>query len=796
MNSNNSIPKIIPAPIVKEAINGGILLKDKQVTVVVPASANLKHYDLLTINWVGLTEGQKGKSYPLPITKSLAGKEYVYTIPLAKIKDRHDHYIKIWYSFHQVGSHQTFTSLTLELRTLVYPVPATKELSVDTCDAAEPEELDLAISGNRTLDEIAYAKIHPGIGVGRVGNSQNEFYIGPEYANEPPPAFGATRDSTGAIKRQAARFRVYGYNKQGVAIAELTPDIADIKWGVELANKKSAWYQFDLAMDIPEARPVKRRNPLIAGAQRKSLEIRPSVKTISGTNSDGVQFDDGNFKGVPVNLGELRTDAQGRLLVLGGHGKAASPSGAPLLVINAQGKEENFNNSVDWYDDISDGPVSAQVSIKGKNIPVTDAWVIIGPPDYAPGIVPFRSLYDMIKATSIEAGLVSPRKKTSYTKDILPLLLNLANLQWVNVGFAQIFGLEGSFEINAGLLTSLRKPDCYFKRFDVYAKFRSPDDVSFDGGNELKWPQLYGDGLDSIPFKDVGGLLPVSPHSYEHLANFVLSDFVDDLVYDESLSPGVFPHAAYAQPVDKLPVAERPATLDEGPLSYCCADAFHPGCELTWNMRHASLYSEFMRIKRRRPHEQEKDYGDVLTPEQALAADGPLHAQGAGDLTRWMAMPWQGDTARCRSGYDKEFHPYLPSFWPAKVPNEVLSEETYNYLLNDAVSVEDRTNAFNHRDYWQRAFLLEGLSNESVMQATIDRFDELGIVQRRPIPPIFTWWFDHMFVEQLKPGMPPLHAAASAFSARVDGATVDHKATLLKQMGWTEEEWEKFRRTR
>lgn len=117
-----------------------------------------------------------------------------------------------------------------------------------------------------------------------------------------------------------------------------------------------------------------------------------------------MQFDDGKFKEVTVNLGELRTDNKGRLLVLGGHGKSASPSGAPLLVIDEDGKEQNFNNSVDSYDDISDGPVSAKVKIEGKEIPVTEAWVIIGPPDYAPGLIPFRSMLRYDQALSYGCG--------------------------------------------------------------------------------------------------------------------------------------------------------------------------------------------------------------------------------------------------------------------------------------------------------------------------------------------------------------------------------------------------------
>lgn len=771
MNKDININKNKPAPEVAGALGNMLTDSTSQITVIIPESANLKNYDLLTIHWASLSEESTDKSYPLPITKEKAGKSYSYVISEEKIKKINSTSVKIWYSVQQAGSIQTQIS---DILTLIIP----SSLAIDK--------------------RIVYAKIHPGIGVGRVGNSENEFYIGPEYANAAQQEFGATRDRTGAIKRQAARFRIYGYNKQGVAVAELTPDVADIEWKVELANKKSSWYEFYAAMDQPKTRPVKRRNPLITGEQRKQLEIKPSPKTITGKNSSGVQFDDGKFKEVTVNLGELRTDDKGRLLVLGGHGKSASPSGAPLLVIDEDGKEQNFNNSVDWYDDISDGPVSAKVKIEGKEIPVTEAWVFIGPPDYAPGLIPFRSMYDMIKHSAMDAGKILPEEKTSYAKDILPLLQRLSNLQWANLGFAQTFGPGGSFPLDADLINELSKPENDAKRFKVYERFRSPDDESVENGDKMKWPQLYGDGYAAEYPSGKGDLLAVDKQNYKHLENFVSAKFNDDMTSNNYVNGTSFPDPCYDKPVDELPIAEQPAILDKGPLSYCLADAFHPGCELTWPMRHTTLYSDndFLRIKRREEGVLEQDYGDVLTPEQALAADGPLHAQGPGDLTRWMAMPWQGDTARCRSGYDKEFHPYMPSYWPARVPNEIFSEKNYKIFIDTELSAEERDNAFQQRDSWLRAFLLEGHDNETVMQAVVSRFDELGIVQRLPAPEDYSSCIESVFVEQLKPGQPPLPEAASAFGGRIDGKPIDNQVDLLKQAGWTEEKWDKFRRTR
>lgn len=57
------------------------------------------------------------------------------------------------------------------------------------------------------MSEIAYAKIHPAIGIARVGNSKQSdgFYIGPQVTEPLPREPGAYRDATGALKREGRR---------------------------------------------------------------------------------------------------------------------------------------------------------------------------------------------------------------------------------------------------------------------------------------------------------------------------------------------------------------------------------------------------------------------------------------------------------------------------------------------------------------------------------------------------------------------------------------------------------------
>jgi len=169
---------------------------------------------------------------------------------------------------------------------------------------------------------IVKAVVYPPIGIARVGNS-DEYFIGPEVTEPPPEPTSAYRDGTGALKRQAARFRLYGVNAKGQIVRELTADGAtQIEWDVHLANTKAAWYGFQIALDIPEASsapPTTLRNAAVA--DRARLVIDGRRQTVAGADAPPQPFN-GSFMEMPVYLGEIFTDAAGRLLVLGGHGQS------------------------------------------------------------------------------------------------------------------------------------------------------------------------------------------------------------------------------------------------------------------------------------------------------------------------------------------------------------------------------------------------------------------------------------------------------------------------------------------
>ncbi|MGH9278114.1 MAG: LodA/GoxA family CTQ-dependent oxidase, partial [Acidimicrobiales bacterium] len=497
---------------------------------------------------------------------------------------------------------------------------------------------------------IVRAAIHPAIGIARVGDSNDEYFLGPEVVGAQPVPSGAYKDATGALKRQAARFRIYGYNAAGELVRELTDADSEITWTVHVANAKAAWYQFQIALDIPEAAdatPSALRNATITGDARAALVIDPGPRTIVGTDTSGpaYAFDTGEFMGTPVYLGELRTDEAGRLLVLGGRGVSASYDGSPATT---------FANNDKWHDDVSDGPVTADVVVGGRRVPVDPAWVVTAPPNYAPDVIGVRTMYDLILDAFVSADRLPFPEQVSFTEHIEPILARLCNLQWVNQGFAASYGWGGREEFfdpaYLARLSSTAERDEEVRR-QVFIAFRV---WSRDASSPIPWPWLYGDAM-SIP--------PISPRQLVMLANTQYRLLA--LWADGTFVP---PDGSAPRPrsLDDVPVPDQPATLDRTALTYCLADAFHPGCEITWPMRHLTMYQAPFRILHRRPDDPEPPYPAVLTPAVALAPGGPLAGQTPGSLTRWMAVPWQTDSASCRSGYearsDPRYDPYLPTF--------------------------------------------------------------------------------------------------------------------------------------
>jgi hypothetical protein len=299
-------------------------------------------------------------------------------------------------------------------------------------------------------------RIHPAIGVARLGNSPTSFCIAPDKAGVFPIdcdqdgnpivkdgkeiPVSKFKDDKGRIRRQAARFRIFVYDDKSpagreLAIGEevdlirqsngqrLTMRIDDIQWTVYLANKKASWYAFQETAgehgyaanhplrnaDITD--PNERQQLIIdpgpRSVQFKTAKARHAAFTGAGTNGPTC-FPPPLAPSSIATLGELRCTQQNnrnRLLVLGGFGNSGtfkSGIGNPRI--------KSFANNDGWFDDVGDGPVSAAVvgtvtAVDGNKlpkpqparIPVDDAaWVIVGYPRYAPEWIDIITMDELV----------------------------------------------------------------------------------------------------------------------------------------------------------------------------------------------------------------------------------------------------------------------------------------------------------------------------------------------------------------------------------------------------------------
>ena len=284
-------------------------------------------------------------------------------------------------------------------------------------------------------------RIHPGIGIARLGNSPDSFCISPEKPaalpidcdeNGNPLLVGGSevpvvrfKDAEGRMKRQAARFQVYVYDDQspnGRPLKKGDPiegggnfgELLDIQWQVYIANKKPSWYQFQqLTGEHGYLPDHPRRNASITEPEaRLRLMIDPGPRAVDGTANRRQKIDrhGGNIFGTTFppelkpnsidTLGEILTDDSGRLLVLGGHGNSGTFSYEDF----GQPRIDNYANNDGWFDDTSDGPVMARLVMKSSEVDRLrfidveyPAWVVVGYPAYAPEILDMITANDVIE---------------------------------------------------------------------------------------------------------------------------------------------------------------------------------------------------------------------------------------------------------------------------------------------------------------------------------------------------------------------------------------------------------------
>ena len=422
---------------------------------------------------------------------------------------------------------------------------------------------------------IEWIKIHPAIGIARLGNSPDEYFIGPEVPGDRSIPPGGYKDSKCRIKRQAAQFHIFAHHSDGSA-TEIQSDIADITWTVHLVNKKAS------VNDRNVAKPGEVLDP-------NNLVIDPGAKTLTGPNQSKL-FDTGKIKfsasdSVVVPLGEIRTDGFSRLIVLGGFGVSDSPGTHPIHV-------EHFCNNPGWYDDTSDGPVTATVKFHGtdKVYEAEQAWVIVAPPKFAPGIDNIVTLYDRL-IDSVDPPLPT---YASYMSDIYPILERAKNTNWV--------------VDNSGSHTWPHPVIDPELRMRIFNRLTSPD------ATEIDMPRLNAARLTRIQYRLM-----------------------------ELWKDGLFKNDWKTPPADIKSIT--PDGLDRAALENAVGDAFYPGIEAGGIVSRPIIDNhKIVNLFR---------FNDLVKP---------------GDITAFMAIPWQADFKSCGANW-----------WPVPRPNQVIPKGTTSY---------------------------------------------------------------------------------------------------------------------
>lgn len=556
--------------------------------------------------------------------------------------------------------------------------------------------------------KIESVSIYPPIGIARIGNSPEYFLASEVPGIEPDPSNGY-KDAEGRIKKQAVKFKVYAFDKEGAVLGEITNEVAKINWHVHVANLKPAWYMFNNALDLPQAGiPSAYRNS--TETDRSQLAIKPKPIAIAGENltDEKYNFDDGEFYGKKVNLGKVQTDTLGRVIFVPGSGDAQSEGNIPPTT---------FANNEGWHDDTCDGVVRATVEINGKSIEATPAMVAVTPPNFGPGLFGVVTMNDVVQDLFIrEMNYPDPAANgVVFYEHIYPFLERMTNTQWVNEGFSVLFGHNSPSDFTSPtLLKMLENPSDETKnvRAKVLGWFRDPNSQEFE---PQQVPPFYGDG-----FGEYVGLaivdLPITKTQYSRLKKWAEGDFTTGQIVAKKA-------------FDKLNLSEQIEALNQAPLEECLGGPFHPGIELTWPMRVKIMWAAPYRLNVVAKNEDtDLDFGALLSPQIALSKNGPLSKSGPGSLTRWLGVPWQTDEASCLSGYNPSTYLPIPSFWAARVPNQVLSQDGFERVKDHNVNIAQRLKHFDYRQDWLRDLGTQYLSKIDNM---VHKWHNLAIVEKQ-----------------------------------------------------------------
>jgi len=575
-------------------------------------------------------------------------------------------------------------------------------------------------------------KIHPAIGVARLGNSPDDFCITPEThgglpvecdkngkTSSPEKTITRFRDAEGRIKRQAARFRIFVEDEEHPEGRQLkigdtiegggnSGTLLAIEWRAYLANKKSAWYEFDqLEGEHGYAKSHPLRNSDITDPDvRQKLIIDPGPQAVStagptkasfsrGGNSEYAQtFPPENLSPNSIDtLGDLLVDKEGGLLVLAGHGNSGSCKtglGEPRIT--------DYANNDGWFDDTSDGPVMARLKMKDsrtKRVRYIDveypAWVLCAYPSYVPSILDMITMEDVLEDLEIRefAGNTYMYGARSTFGD--PQKIDQSNAEAVTWWRKQDLGWNENYypQFQRDIWPILERPNKYGFLSNILSQSNAPHDETdrgtFDPGilanpKGPAQPRVYLYNLlrqagEENLFSRAGK--PNAANGSDRTANVPLmpllcgdnpitndlpSKFLrltaTQLFILKQWAEGKFVNDTNHEEEMGANHLTKGHTLDRAIMSSILGGAFCPGGEVGWIMRNPSIYREPYRIKADPNFSNFRQTAASATGSaninQAYITDQDLSQESdfdtglqPGDLTKTMSIPWQADYNEC-----------------------------------------------------------------------------------------------------------------------------------------------------
>lgn len=557
-------------------------------------------------------------------------------------------------------------------------------------------------------------QIHPSVGVARLGNSPDQFYLAPEaiggrphrcdeYGNPVmekdgrPAPVRRFKDEDGAVLRQGALFRIFATAEDGT-VTEVTldtPGVKSITWTAHLANKKAAWYSFsELQGNLMfgernsyQAQDVALHNADVKGTDhRRKLIIDPGPRTVSGVRQSAefsidtipADYPWGSFPKPPTQgtairtLGGLRTDDVGRLVVLGGHGNAGGDAAI-----------SSFGGADTWHDDISDGPVYCTVEFDEGEPQRLTAWCLVGSPKFAPELVNVVTLDDIAFDVAVRYhGLVpemhgphgfNPDYVVSFERDIDPIIRRPMDALWVaNVPSMAVFSAP-RFDVRDSSEANRPMREAYFRYFrrPGWEHGGQQEQLWTDDGPDEGAPMMpLQSGSNSVSNVLLDKFLTLTDTQYFCLQQWAAGKFDTGTTAGFGLNP-----------------------LDRASLGNCVGSPMCPGIEVTWSTRNPAIWDPAHPFRILHAYDEAHYRRHGLDPmrEEATAPGHPASPPGCepGDLTKRMAIPWQADFFQCTAQLINYTDPtknkdsgipvpptYYAYWWPVQSPMFVLSGYT------------------------------------------------------------------------------------------------------------------------